>query len=176
MIVEVLHSDPMTFSHRFSRPNRKKLQAICNLRALFWTPEDPFLGLGDGIALQPSLPLVWSPNITVAAESLIESITMDADGNLVLDYEGILRSASTYTGEYTTVDSASSPHVFAPESDQMYFIALRDSDDDGFPDIEDACPLSDLSESVVIDGCDSGVENLRKWRTSFWMTDAPFPT
>jgi hypothetical protein len=38
-----------------------------------------------------------------------------------------------------------------------YFV---DSDCDGIPDDEDACPLSDLSETVVIDGCDSGVENV----------------
>ena len=35
-----------------------------------------------------------------------------------------------------------------------------DSDDDGGPDDEDACPDSDLSETVIIDGCDSGVGNL----------------
>ncbi len=34
-----------------------------------------------------------------------------------------------------------------------------DSDDDGVPDDEDACPDSDLSETVIIDGCDSGVGN-----------------
>ena len=34
-----------------------------------------------------------------------------------------------------------------------------DSDGDGLPDDEDACPVSDLSETVVIDGCDSGVTN-----------------
>ena len=34
-----------------------------------------------------------------------------------------------------------------------------DTDDDGVPDDEDACPDSDLSPTVVIDGCDSGVAN-----------------
>jgi len=34
-----------------------------------------------------------------------------------------------------------------------------DADGDGVPDGEDACPNSDLSASVVIDGCDSGVAN-----------------
>ena len=36
----------------------------------------------------------------------------------------------------------------------------QDSDNDGIPDDEDACPDSDLAETIVIDGCDSGVENL----------------
>jgi hypothetical protein len=34
-----------------------------------------------------------------------------------------------------------------------------DSDDDGIPDINDTCIDSDLSPTVVIDGCDSGVPN-----------------
>ncbi|MDY7095318.1 MAG: PA domain-containing protein [Acidobacteriota bacterium] len=36
---------------------------------------------------------------------------------------------------------------------------LLDSDGDGLPNIEDACPSSDLGSTVVIDGCDSGVTN-----------------
>lgn len=35
-----------------------------------------------------------------------------------------------------------------------------DEDGDGYPDEEDACPTSDLSSTVVIGGCDSGVENV----------------
>ena len=47
-------------------------------------------------------------------------------------------------------------------SDQALVLAepILDSDGDGIPDDEDACPTSDLSATVVIDGCDSGVENL----------------
>ncbi len=37
---------------------------------------------------------------------------------------------------------------------------VEDRDDDGVDDADDACPDSDLSASIVIDGCDSGVENL----------------
>jgi hypothetical protein len=37
---------------------------------------------------------------------------------------------------------------------------IIDSDGDGYPDDEDACPFSDLGETVVIDGCDTGVANL----------------
>ena len=35
----------------------------------------------------------------------------------------------------------------------------QDSDDDGIPDNEDNCPASILDPTVIIDGCDSGVEN-----------------
>ena len=38
-------------------------------------------------------------------------------------------------------------------------IAPRDTDGDGIPDDEDDCPDSDLSPTLVFDGCDSGVEN-----------------
>jgi hypothetical protein len=38
-------------------------------------------------------------------------------------------------------------------------LLTADDDDDGIPDSDDACPDSDLSETVVIDSCDSGVTN-----------------
>ena len=34
-----------------------------------------------------------------------------------------------------------------------------DTDGDGVPDPDDACPSSDLAETLVIAGCDSGVAN-----------------
>ena len=37
---------------------------------------------------------------------------------------------------------------------------IVDTDGDGFPDDVDSCPESDLSETVSINGCDSGVSNL----------------
>lgn len=37
---------------------------------------------------------------------------------------------------------------------------VDDSDGDGIPDDVDDCPFSELSPTVVIDGCDSGVENV----------------
>lgn len=43
-----------------------------------------------------------------------------------------------------------------------YFVIADsvDSDSDGIPDDEDECPNSDLNETVIIDGCDSEVENV----------------
>jgi hypothetical protein len=44
---------------------------------------------------------------------------------------------------------------------QYVFTQVKpDTDGDGIPDDEDACPFSDLSNTVVIDGCDSGVDNV----------------
>ena len=39
------------------------------------------------------------------------------------------------------------------------FISGADTDGDGIPDADDECPNSDLSATVVIDGCNSGVPN-----------------
>jgi hypothetical protein len=39
-------------------------------------------------------------------------------------------------------------------------LAFVDTDDDGVPDGVDACSDSDLSETVVIDGCEPGVANV----------------
>ncbi len=46
------------------------------------------------------------------------------------------------------------------ESDGVGDVCDDDDDNDAFLDDEDSCPLSDLTPTVVIDGCDSGVPNL----------------
>lgn len=35
-----------------------------------------------------------------------------------------------------------------------------DTDDDGLPDDQDACPMSDVRATVVLDGCRTGVDNV----------------
>jgi hypothetical protein len=44
--------------------------------------------------------------------------------------------------------------------DNVKITSTLETDGDGIPDDEDACPNSDLTETVTIDGCDSGVENV----------------
>lgn len=39
-------------------------------------------------------------------------------------------------------------------------VVVSDTDGDGIPDDENACPNSDLSGTVIIDGWDTGVDNL----------------
>ncbi len=58
---------------------------------------------------------------------------------------------STATGVRTVVENAN--EVIFPEGEPP------DTDGDGVPDDMDECPNSDLSPTVVIDGCDSGVPN-----------------
>ncbi len=69
-------------------------------------------------------------------------------------------SLTTNTGEN---DGAFTGGSFFPRqwNGTIYYqILVLDSDGDGIPDDEDACPNSDLSPTIVIDGCDSGVGNL----------------
>jgi hypothetical protein len=53
------------------------------------------------------------------------------------------------------------PDTAAPDDPTVTPVVtlILDSDGDGIPDDRDACPASDTSETIVIDGCDSGVEN-----------------
>jgi hypothetical protein len=44
--------------------------------------------------------------------------------------------------------------------DNVKITSTLETDGDGIPDDKDACSFSDLNETVVIDGCDSGVENV----------------
>ena len=44
-------------------------------------------------------------------------------------------------------------------ADMVSFSLIIDSDGDGIADPEDECPDSDLSDTVIIDDCDSGVTN-----------------
>ncbi len=53
--------------------------------------------------------------------------------------------------------SITDPAIVGPTG--VCFSKVVDSDGDGIPDDEDACPDSDLSPTVVIQGCDSEVAN-----------------
>jgi len=47
----------------------------------------------------------------------------------------------------------------AEYSSETWSYGEMDADGDGVPDDEDDCPDSDLDPEIVIDGCDTGVEN-----------------
>lgn len=51
------------------------------------------------------------------------------------------------------------PTDVALDSVKLTATPLDDADGDGVPDRSDACPQSDLSATIVIDKCDSGVSN-----------------
>ena len=70
-------------------------------------------------------------------------------------------SLTTNTGENDGVFTGGSFFRREWNGTIHYEIAsVPDSDGDGIPDDEDDCPFSDLSGTIVANGCDSGVENV----------------
>lgn len=109
---------------------------------------DPLLTVYDntGMVQLAQVSLVTSENQDSGAVVTIEAKDVDANG-LVFVVQHIDPLATT--GGYAV--SAGTP---LPSD------APADSDGDGVTDDVDLCPDSDLSLSVVIDGCDSGVNNI----------------
>lgn len=67
--------------------------------------------------------------------------------------------AAEYARAYIQVYDYNTSEYYYGEFLLDSFTSDVDTDGDGFLDSVDACPNSDLSPTVVIDGCDSGVEN-----------------
>jgi hypothetical protein len=72
------------------------------------------------------------------------------------DSNGIVGLGLHSGAEYELQISLSEHHVITPQPPGP---VLVDSDGDGIPDDEDACVNSDLSSTVVVQDCDSGVDN-----------------
>lgn len=103
--------------------------------------------------------------------SFVEKITAD-DGapndrfgsSLAFDGETIVIGA--YLDDDAGTD-AGAVYVYALSSPEP----PGDSDGDGVPDDCDACPYSDLSDTVVIDGCDTTVPNMMPGDDGCTMAD-----
>jgi len=78
--------------------------------------------------------------------SLVAGITTDLEGNLRLADDPA--TADTGSGVAPIVDMGA-----------YEFQTAADTDGDGIPDDTDPCPDSDLADTIVIDGIDSGVVN-----------------
>ena len=90
------------------------------------------------------------------------TISVYGDGGVLLGTAIHPPGGATFFGvqtdaTITRVEMSAGP---VPVYDNLQFgSGIVDTDGDGIPDDEDACPTSDLSATVVIDGCDSGVDN-----------------
>jgi hypothetical protein len=69
------------------------------------------------------------------------------------------RSSVSVSGDVAVL-GASGTDDNGPNSGSAYvFIGLCDSDGDGVCDSDDVCPGSDVGETIVVDGCDTGITN-----------------
>ncbi|MHC4979536.1 MAG: hypothetical protein ACYTGT_11015 [Planctomycetota bacterium] len=115
---------------------------------------------GYGFIELNSSPQVWEANKWYRLEviwgvgGLLEGNLYDSDGetllNTVSDVDDTFQSGGiafrAFGGSDTFYDTVELP--------------TADSDGDGIPDDEDACPDSILTPTIVINGCDSGVTNV----------------
>jgi hypothetical protein len=89
------------------------------------------------------------------------TISVFGDGGVLLG-TAIVPVGTTFFGVKAdeTITSVSAAAGAVAVYDNLQFgSGIIDTDGDGVPDDVDACPASDLSATVVIDGCDSGVIN-----------------
>lgn len=109
-------------------------------------------GSGGNTIVEPTpLPVAEEP-------ALLEIIVRIVDFRIAA---GLTDSAADLTANL--VDSLVEVGlVSAEEEDELIddVLAGIDTDGDGIPDGEDICPESELSPTIVIDGCDSGVANM----------------
>jgi streptogramin lyase len=88
-------------------------------------------------------------------------------------YEGTLNfpqfiEAGIWRADFITLSDLADNEIVLRESDlidmsfstELQVVYIEDTDGDGIPDDEDACLFSDLNDTIVIDGCDSDVQNV----------------
>ncbi|MHC4305970.1 MAG: hypothetical protein ACYSW2_16045, partial [Planctomycetota bacterium] len=84
----------------------------------------------------------------------------------IVVFEGPSNGKSVYLGPAYSGGNVYSTDMYGPSGDRLLEQAVAwvavppDSDGDGIPDDEDACPDSILTPTIVINGCDSGVTNV----------------
>jgi hypothetical protein len=99
-------------------------------------------GWADTSVLPPVLPLAAGSSVSYEIPVLIPQDTPDGTVDLLVITVTSLTNALVQDSNETETTAMS-----------------EDSDGDGFTDFCDECPDSDLSPTVVINGCDSGVPN-----------------
>ncbi len=110
-----------------------------------------FLAMGDDfVGVQATVDVFENAVFSATVDITVDGIFNTVD---VVDLSGFTNVTRIEIGNITDGSGLA--------WDRFTFnVVPLDSDNDGIPDDEDACPDSDLSETVIIDGCDSGVGNL----------------
>lgn len=89
------------------------------------------------------------------------TVSVYGDGGALLGTT-IIAAGGPFFGvktDATITRVAIAPGAVAVYDNLQFGKGVIDTDGDGIADDDDACPNSDLSPTVVIDGCDSGVDN-----------------
>ena len=132
-----------------------------------WTAR--YNGPGNGEDGVGAVAVDSSGNVYVTGGSDGGSTSTDCT-TVAYDSSGNELSVARYNGPWngrdwgTAIASRTANEVYVTAVSDGNLVIIKyslafDTDDDGVPDDEDACPDSDLSPTVVIDGCDSGVAN-----------------
>ncbi len=123
-----------------------------------------------GLTFEPVAGHLWSIDIfdTIIAEFTLNGVGVrSCEGPHDPGIQGL--GGVTWVGSLLYVAEVSDPDPFNPPNipgtiflvdPESLSCSVADSDGDGVPDEDDACPDSDLSPTVIIDGCDSGVDNV----------------
>jgi uncharacterized membrane protein len=120
-------------------------------------------GSGTPTPLPPRPGSQGSTASGITANGVVAGTAVTASGHstaVVWDARGTPRPLPPLPGDIESTASAINANGDVAGSSGSTAVVWRgDSDDDGISDANDACPNSDLSPTVVVDGCDSGVDN-----------------
>lgn len=126
-----------------------------SIEKVFWTDNDTdSIGIASTTGLNQAVTLdLGIPNLRTPSDVDYDSSTgilywVDSNRNFIQRAE----LQGTSVGSITTLSRVNPTRIDLVE-------AISDSDGDGLPDDQDACPSSDLQPFVIIDDCDSGVVN-----------------
>jgi len=117
-------------------------------------PKYQVLGGADGSRLWQA---GYDPGTWLIVHSRLSDVDGDGDQEVLLVVNNTIEARDAMTGTLM--------HTYSFDANVTTFEVVvvdmppDDSDDDGVSDEEDDCPDSDLGTTIVIDGCDTGVEN-----------------
>ncbi len=124
---------------------------------------------GCGFPLFQSV-VSWAAEAGTQYRILVHGFLASGDFDLAILDDGVpatptVACVSDSDGDGVPDDEDNCPDDANPDQadadeDGLGDVCDPDDDNDGVPDDDDECPNSDLSATVVIDGCDSGVANV----------------
>ena len=132
-----------------------------------WNADDVADGPLGGYPPNPSATVWFNGPVTVGGDALPTMVFDDSDGRL--ETAPLFCGVNDFGGGCGLVDrmdivggSFSCFGIGDPLNISVVKVSeSEDADCDGVPDNVDQCPNSDLSATVVIDGCNSGVSNIK---------------